>query len=49
VNAGSQRGCNHRETLQAKIEEEILGRTNSITFPICHLFEALEPDVMEIN
>jgi hypothetical protein len=31
-------------------EQEVLGRTNSLTFPhISHLFEVLEPNLMEIN
>jgi hypothetical protein len=25
------------------------GKTNSPSFPTCHLFEVLEPNVMEIN
>jgi hypothetical protein len=29
--------------------QEVLRRTNSPTFPACHLFEVLEPNLMEIN
>jgi hypothetical protein len=32
-----------------KKEQEILGRANSPTFPTCHLFEVLEPNLMKIN
>jgi hypothetical protein len=30
-------------------KQEVLGRTNSRTFPTCHLFEVLEPNLMEFN
>jgi hypothetical protein len=30
-------------------KQEVLGRTNSPTVPACHLFELLEPNLMEIN
>jgi hypothetical protein len=29
--------------------QEVLGRTNSRTFPTCHLLEVLEPNLMELN
>jgi hypothetical protein len=29
--------------------KKFLGRTNSPAFPTCHLFEVLEPNLMEIN
>jgi hypothetical protein len=29
--------------------QEVLGRTNSPTFLTCHLFEVLEPHLMELN
>jgi hypothetical protein len=29
--------------------QEVLGRTNLPTFPICHLCEVLEPNLMELN
>jgi hypothetical protein len=31
------------------MRQEILGRTNSPTFPTCHLFELLELSLMELN
>jgi hypothetical protein len=30
-------------------KQEVLGRTNSLTFPTCHLFEVIAPNLMERN
>jgi hypothetical protein len=30
-------------------KQEVVGRTNLPTFPTCHLFEVLEPNLMEHN
>jgi hypothetical protein len=32
---------------QTDDKQEVLGRTNLPTFPTCHLFEVLEPTLME--
>jgi hypothetical protein len=29
--------------------QEVMGRSNSPTFPACHLFEVLGPNLMELN
>jgi hypothetical protein len=29
--------------------QEVLGTTNSPTFPTCHLLEVLEPNLMQLN
>jgi hypothetical protein len=38
-----------RNWMVCKKEQEVLGRTNLPTFPTCHLFEDLEPNLFERN